>query len=92
MEKTIKRIILCVCVLIGGMSVNAQFVTFKNRYEVEAANKAEATKIHLTYAMHDKWKSCSVISEEVSFYSDGQAVVNNFDYKTEVPGLGTVYF
>lgn len=56
MEKTIKRIILCVCFLIGGMSANAQFVTFKNGYEVEAA------------------------------------IVTNFDYKADVPGLGTVYF
>ncbi len=44
------------------------------------------------YGQANPWRTCNVYAEGVSVYSDSREIVNNFDFKAYVPGLGTVYF
>ena len=45
-----------------------------------------------TYGSSNSWIRCQSWAQEVSVYSDGRDIANNFDYKASISGLGTVYF
>lgn len=45
-----------------------------------------------SYGNSNPWRSCQAWAQEVSVYSDGRQIANNFDYKASISGLGTVYF
>lgn len=45
-----------------------------------------------TYGNSNSWRKCQFWAQEVSVYSEGREIANNFDYKASISGLGTVYF
>lgn len=45
-----------------------------------------------TYGNSSPWRRCQAWAEEVSVYSDGREIANNFDCKASISGVGTVYF